>query len=97
LGAALLGKRVTFMRGAAGALLGPTSFFLVSNFGVWACGSFGMYPHTLAGLAACYWAGVPFYRNDLLATSLVLAVALGVPALVRRTHSQRALATVAGK
>ena len=35
LGSVLLRKRVTFMRGAAGALLGPTSFFLVSNFGVW--------------------------------------------------------------
>jgi len=97
LGAALLGKRVTFMRGTAGALLGPTSFFLVSNFGVWACGGFGAYPHTLAGLAACYWAGVPFYRNDLLATSLVLAVALGVPALLRRTISQRAQEALAGK
>ena len=83
LGSILLRKRVTFTRGAAGALLGPTSFFLVSNFGVWACGM-NAYPHTLAGLTACYWAGVPFYRNDLVATSLVLAVVLGVPALVRK-------------
>ncbi len=85
LGGALLSKRVTLKRGAAGALLGPTSFFLVSNFGVWA-GGMNAYPHTLAGLAACYWAGVPFYRNDLLATVLVLAVAFGVPALVKRAH-----------
>jgi hypothetical protein len=82
LGSILLRKRVTFARGAAGALLGPTSFFLVSNYGVWAAG--GMYPHTLAGLGACFLAGVPFYRNDLAATSIVLGVALGVPALVRR-------------
>jgi hypothetical protein len=97
LGAALMRKRVTLMRGVAGALLGPTSFFLVSNFGVWACGSFNMYPHTLAGLAACYWAGVLFYRNDLMATSLVLAVALGLPALVKRTNANRAQAALAGK
>jgi hypothetical protein len=83
LGSILLHKRVTLARGAAGALLGPTSFFLVSNFGVWASGM-NMYPHTLAGLAACYWAGVPFYRNDLVSTSLVLAVAMGVPALVHK-------------
>jgi NO-binding membrane sensor protein with MHYT domain len=51
----------------------------------------------LAGLAACYWAGVPFYRNDLLATSLVLAVALGVPALVKRAHASRALEALASK
>lgn len=97
LGAALLGKRVTLKRGAAGALLGPTSFFLVSNFGVWACGGFNSYPKTLSGLVACYWAGVPFYRNDLLATSLVLALVLGVPALVRRMHPAQAQEALAGK
>ena len=96
LGSLLLRKRVTFARGAAGALLGPTSFFLVSNFGAWAS-SMNMYPHTLAGLETCYWAGVPFYRNDLVATSLVLAVMLGVPALVRRTHAARAQEALAGK
>jgi hypothetical protein len=96
LGSILLRKRVTFARGAAGALLGPTSFFLVSNFGVWVSGMVA-YPRTLAGLAACYWAGVPFYRNDLLGTSLVLAVMLGVPALVHRTHAVRAQEALAGK
>jgi len=97
LGSILLRKRVTFARGAAGAILGPTSFFLVSNFGAWVCNPFNTYPHTLAGLAACYWAGVPFYRNDLVATSLVLAVMLGVPALVRRMHGVRAQEALAGK
>ena len=82
LGQILLKSKTTFVRGAAGAILGPTSFFVVSNYGVWA-GS-GMYPHTLAGLGACFLAGVPFYRNDLVATSIVLAVALGAPALARR-------------
>jgi hypothetical protein len=82
LGQILLKAKTTFVRGAAGAILGPTSFFVVSNYGVWA-GS-GMYPHTLAGLGACFLAGVPFYRNDLVATSIVLAVALGAPALARR-------------
>jgi len=97
LGSILLRKRVTLARGAAGALLGPTSFFLVSNFGAWFCNPFNTYPRTLAGLEACYWAGVPFYRNDLVATSLVLAVVLGVPALVRRTHAARAQEALAGK
>ena len=82
-GSILLRQKTTFARGVAGAILGPTSFFVVSNFGVWASG-FNGYPHTVAGLATCYLAGVPFYRNDLVATSIVLAVALGVPALVRR-------------
>ena len=79
LGSILLRKRVTLARGAAGALLGPTSFFLVSNFGAWFSNPFNTYPHTLAGLVACYWAGVPFYRNDLVATSVVLAVSWVFP------------------
>ena len=96
LGSILLRKRATFARGAAGALLGPTSFFLVSNYGVWASG-FNGYPHTLAGLGVCYLAGVPFYRNDLVATSIVLGVALGVPALVRRLGLHRPATVLAEK
>ena len=45
LGSILLRKRTTFARGAAGALLGPTSFFLVSNYGVWASGFNGVSAH----------------------------------------------------
>ena len=94
LGSILLRQKTTFARGVAGAILGPTSFFVVSNFGVWASG-FNGYPHTVTGLATCYLAGVPFYRNDLVATSIVLAVALGVPALVRRVPlAGRATGTV---
>src|ERR1035437_3250642 len=36
LGQILLRAKTTFARVAAGALLGPTSFFLVSNYAVWA-------------------------------------------------------------
>lgn len=82
LGSILLRTRTTWLRGIAAALLGPTSFFVLSNFAVWA-GS-GMYPRDGSGLLACYAAAVPFYRNDLISTSVVLAIALGVPALVRR-------------
>ncbi|MGO8935447.1 MAG: DUF6580 family putative transport protein [Terracidiphilus sp.] len=96
LGSILLREQTTFARGAAGALLGPTGFFLVSNFGVWASG-FNGYPPTLAGLGACYLAGVPFYRNDLVSTAIVLGVALGVPVLVRRMNMGRAQEALAGK
>ncbi|MGB8028479.1 MAG: DUF6580 family putative transport protein [Terracidiphilus sp.] len=95
LGSILLRKQTTFARGAAGTLLGPTGFFLVSNFGVWA-GS-AMYPPTLAGLGVCYVAGLPFYRNDLISTALVLGIALGVPALVRRINMGRAQEALASK
>ena len=48
LGWILLHARTTVARVAAGAILGPTSFFVVSNYAVWATG--GMYPHSMAGL-----------------------------------------------
>src|ERR1700686_680490 len=47
-----------------GAALGSSiSFFLISNFMVWAAGT--MYPMTRAGLATCYEAAVPFFRHTL--------------------------------
>lgn len=96
LGSILLKQKTTFARGAAATIIGPTGFFLVSNFGVWASAS-GMYPPTLAGLGTCLVAGLPFYRNDLAATAIVLGVALGVPALVRRTNPAQTQQALAGK
>ena len=84
LGQILLSSRTTFVRVAAGVVLGPTSFFVASNFAVWASG--GMYPRNAGGLMACYAAALPFYRNDFLSTAVVAGVAFGVPALVRRMH-----------
>ena len=93
LGHILLSARTTFARVAAGVVLGPTSFFVLSNYAVWVGGD--MYPRTLSGLAACYTAAIPFYRNDLISTTIVAGLAIGIPALVRRlskTESQPALA-----
>jgi DMSO reductase anchor subunit len=84
LGQILLHAKTTFVRAAASAILGPTSFFVVSNYGVWASGT--LYPHTLSGLGACYFAAIPFYRNDLLSTSLVLAAAFGIEAILRKVR-----------
>lgn len=92
LGQILLHAKTTFVRGAVAALLGPTSFWIVSDYSVWASG-FNAYPHTLAGLIACYAAAIPFYRNDLAATSIVLAVALGAPVLVRKLRAPLATNT----
>ncbi|MGO9435639.1 MAG: DUF6580 family putative transport protein [Terracidiphilus sp.] len=82
LGWILLHARTTFVRVGAGVILGPTSFFIVSDYAVWA-GS-NMYPHTLAGLRDCYIAALPFYRNDLISTGIVAGLAFGVPVLLRR-------------
>jgi hypothetical protein len=85
LGRILLHDKTTVARLATAVVLGPTSFFLVSNFAVW-IGS-DMYPHTLPGLGTCYVAALPFYQNDLLSTAVVAGLAFGIPALVRRTSA----------
>jgi hypothetical protein len=95
LGQILLRARTTFVRVAAGALLGPTSFFLVSNYAVWASG--WMYPRTLGGLGACFVAALPFYRNDLISTAIVAGVAFGVPVLVRRLNGVQGQTALAEK
>jgi hypothetical protein len=95
LGQILLHSRTTFARVGAGALLGPTSFFILVDYAVWV-GS-GMYPHTLAGLTACYVAAIPFYRNDLISAAIVCGFAFGVPALVRRMQTAQTQEALAGK
>ena len=83
------------LRVAGAVLASSTSFFVLSNFAVWA-GS-GMYPHTAAGLAACYVAAIPFYANDVMSTAVTAGALFGLPALARdisttlreARHSQR--------
>jgi hypothetical protein len=86
LGRVLLESRTTFLRVAAGVILGPTLFFVVSNYAVWVGGD--MYPRTMGGLMACYAAAIPFYRNDVLSTAIVAGLAFGLPVLVRRMNRQ---------
>ncbi len=77
LGRALLRPRPTHRllpRAIAATLLAAGSFFLLSNGSVWLFDP--IYPHTPAGLLACYAAGLPFLRNDLLSTALSLALFL---------------------
>ncbi len=95
LGHILLSARTTFVRVAAGVVLGPTSFFVLSNYAVWAGGN--MYPHTLSGLAACYGAAIPFYRNDLMSTAIVAGLAFGIPVFVRRFSRTENRPALAGK
>jgi hypothetical protein len=86
LGQILLKEKQNVGRIGAAVVLSSTSFFAASNFAVWSSGG-GMYPHTLSGLMTCYAAGLPFYRNDLLATTLVTGLAFGVPALLRQMQA----------
>ena len=89
LGWILLKTKTTFWRVGAGVLLGPTAFWLISNYASWP-GNPG-YPQTLPGLWECYVAGIPFYRNDLVSTAIVAGLAFGVPVLVRRMNAVHAV------
>lgn len=66
----------------AGGLFSSFSFFLTTNFMVWASGH--MYPHTAAGLAACFVAGIPFYQNQLLGDAFYTAALFGGHAVFSR-------------
>ena len=101
LGRLLLSNRTSLPRFVTAVVLGPTSFFLLSNFAVWLASAHSpalvgdMYTKTLGGLATCFAAGVPFYRNDLVSTTIVAGMAFYVPVLVRRIQHSR-IGDVAG-
>jgi hypothetical protein len=88
LGRILLKDHLSVSRVIAAPVVASTSFFLISNYAVW-IGS-ALYPHTVAGLVACYAAALPFYRNDVLSTTLVTGLAFGLPMLAHRLAEQRA-------
>jgi len=67
---------------AAAAFASSLSFFFITNFMVWATGS--MYPHTTSGLWACFLAGLPFYRNQILGDAFYTAAIFGGYALIQR-------------
>jgi hypothetical protein len=71
-------KKTTVVNVFAMSLIAPTYFFIVSNFLTWAgVGDYVEYPKTWTGLMECYAAGVPFYRNSLIATLVFSAVLFG--------------------
>jgi hypothetical protein len=65
------------------SLSASTLFFLTSNFGAWLIPELS-YPRTLAGLLAAYTAGIPFYRNTVVADLVGTAVLFGLGSLLTR-------------
>jgi hypothetical protein len=74
IGWALKGRNYSTL--ALGGIAAPTIYFLVSNFMVWRGASEAVYAKSFGGLMNCYEAGLPFYRNSLIATLLFLPVIL---------------------
>jgi hypothetical protein len=73
------------LRIGASALGASVSFFVLSNFAVWLAGT--MYPMTASGLATCFVAGIPFFRNQLFSDLLFTAVFFGVGYLISQRNT----------
>lgn len=75
-----LREKAGFWRVVVAAAASSVSFFIVSNFAVWAAWP-QMYPRTLAGLIACYEAAIPFFRGTAVGDLFFSLAMFGVPAL----------------
>src|SRR5215813_181988 len=77
------------LRIAMATLFGAIQFFLVTNFAVWTV--FTTYPKTIAGLATCYVAAIPFFWNTLAGDMIYTALLFGGYALAERSlpHTDR--------
>ncbi len=71
----LQGNRTAF-RIMGASLAGSVLFFIVTNFGTWVT-ELDTYPHTLSGLAQCYVAAIPFFRNTVLGDLAYTAAIFG--------------------
>lgn len=77
----LLRDRVKPLYVGAAALGSSVSFFLISNFAVWAAGTLG-YAKNLGGLITCYVAAIPFFEKSLASDLLFSAAFFGLAALI---------------
>ena len=66
------------LRVVGAALASSISFFLISNFAVWAAWS-QMYPRTFNGLMMSYAAGLPFFRGTLESDLFFSIAMFGTP------------------
>lgn len=85
--------RGTENAGRIGAALFVSSlqFFLISNFGTWLGmdSSMSMYPHTAAGLVACYVAALPFFGWTVLSDFAYGAVFFALHAWISRRSAEQ--------
>jgi hypothetical protein len=68
LGAGTLRNSISTLRVLGASLSASVSFFVASNFAVWA--AWGMYAKTLGGLGTCYIAALPFFRNSIVSETV---------------------------
>jgi hypothetical protein len=63
------------------AVISSVSFFVISNFAVWAAWP-AMYPRSLGGLMASYAAGLPFFRGTAESDLFFSLAMFGTPVLL---------------
>jgi hypothetical protein len=68
--------------------LSSAQFFLVTNFAVWL--HWPTYPHTAAGLTACYAAAIPFFGWTVAGDFFYVGVLFGLHAWLRRVVREEA-------
>ena len=81
------GKKVS--RIALAAISAPTSYFLASNFLVWAGGGGWHHAKTFSGLVNCYIDAIPFYQYSVLSTVIFSAVLFGTYYLAKNGSQTR--------
>jgi hypothetical protein len=84
------------LRVIAASLTSSVSFFLLSNFAVWAC--WDMYPKNFGGLMTSYTMALPFFRHaiegDLLFTCVMFATPVALHAMLEVFHGAERTAAV---
>jgi uncharacterized membrane protein len=71
---------------AAGVALSSVLFFLITNFGVWLSGSYGL---TADGLATCFAAAIPFFRNQVMGDVFFTVALFGLDKLITKLMEKR--------
>jgi hypothetical protein len=86
----LLLKQVNFKNLILASVSASVSFFLITNFAVWALGT--LYPKSFAGLMMSYTAAIPFFHHTILGDLFFSGVMFGVYELIK--HKAPALQKV---
>lgn len=77
-----LRRRQNLQRLTAATIAGAVLFFILTNLGVWLFDT--LYPKTLAGLAECFIAAIPFFWNTLVSDLLYSALLFGSLAFAQK-------------
>ena len=90
----MLVRKVDPLRVVGASLASATSFFVVSNFAVWAFGD--MYAKSFAGLVQCYTMAIPFFRGTFASDLIYTPVLFSVPVALKLIERKAAEARVRG-